>query len=183
MANNPKMYELLVQDPDDVLAALAYTAYKQHETEYIQGIKISTGVDPTEYQMDSFFHAASAPAQLAMYQSRAEALALAFIEATVDSRMRDIEINFDKTLVGRQLERIVDKQGEPRTWKGWLADSVGNLGVNFLSILLIALVLFGYKAIDRWSGDLGRSTGVLQQEAPSTPPAAVTSERNSDHAK
>lgn len=33
MATSPTMYELLVKDPGDVLAALSHAAYKLHEVE------------------------------------------------------------------------------------------------------------------------------------------------------
>lgn len=47
MASQPTMYELLVQDPEDVLAALAYTAYKQHEFEVMSKIQSDTQSPPS----------------------------------------------------------------------------------------------------------------------------------------
>lgn len=49
---------------------------------------------------------------------------------------------------------------------------MGNLAVNFLTILLIAAVIFGYRQFDQLTGSFGHHTGVLAKESPEKPVAA-----------
>jgi hypothetical protein len=62
-----------------------------------------------------------------------------------------------------EIHRKLDRR---RTWKRWFADALGNLSVNFITILLIAAMVTGYQALDHLSSQLGQVTGVVKPVAP-----------------
>jgi hypothetical protein len=161
MAVPPTMYQLLVPNPSDALAALAYAAFKQHEVQVMDAIVSATGAPPTQLDIDGFYRAASAPAMLDMYEQHAQALMNAFLEETLESRRNVLETEFASTKIGQQLLAIQEKQREKKGWKGWAADVSGNLAVNFVTILVIAALLFGFNGLDKMLGDFGRNSGVI----------------------
>lgn len=172
MSQGLSMYERLVSNPEDVLGALAYTAYKQHELEVMNAIVAEHGRAPTDEEVEQFFLAASAPTMIEMYIQRAQRLIQEFLDITLQGRSSEIENKFRTTSIGVSLQAIRATQLEKRTWKGWLTDLMGNLAVNFLTILLIAAVIFGYRQFDQLTGSFGHHTGVLAKESPEKPVAA-----------
>lgn len=152
MPARESMYRVLVEDPDDVLGALAYTAYKRHQDEVMTKIEHDTGQPPTQADYESFFKMTSTPASTDMYFQRAEALINAFLTETLEQRAVELESQFAATATAETLKAIRAKQDEKRTWRGWVADSLGNLAVNFVTILLIAGVVAGVSAIDSATG-------------------------------
>lgn len=165
MIDGLSMYERLVSNPEDVLGALAYTAYKQHELEVMNAIIAERGRAPTDQEVEQFFLAASAPTMIDMYIQRARRLMQEFLEVSLQRRSSEIEDKFRTTSIGVSLQAIRAAQLEKRTWQGWLTDLMGNLAVNFLTILLIAAVLYGYRQFDRLTGSFGHQTGVLVKDA------------------
>lgn len=168
MTASKAMYQLLVQNPEDVLAALAYSAYKHHELEVLGAIERTTGEPATELDLDRFYMASSTPAMLEMYEQKAKVLLNAFLEETLKQRSATLAADFAASTTVQALNAIQAKQNEKRTWKGWIADSLGNLAVNFLTILLIAGAVTGYKSMDAVTGNLGKQTGVLSEGAAAT---------------
>lgn len=186
------MYQLLVPDPDDVLAALAYTAYKQHEVEAMTSLEAASGNPPTQAEIDGFYRAASTATMLEMYADRAEALINAFLAETLQSRESALENQFATTEIGLQLKGIQEKQRERRTWKGWTADVGGNITVNFMTLIFVAALVFGYRQFDDWMSKLGHKTGALAPEVGAVvepsgivpaalPPASAASQKASSH--
>ena len=161
MRIGPSMYSLLVHDPDDVLTALAYTAYKSHELEVMRAIASETGLPPTQGDIDAFYRVSSSPTMLAMYVRQAEALTKTFLDEALKSRKSALEADFVSTAVGRRLIAIERKLVEKRSVRGWCADVGANLAVNFVTILVIAALLFGFQGLDRMLGTLGRDSGIL----------------------
>jgi hypothetical protein len=111
----PTMYSLLVKDPDDVLAALAYTAYKQHESEVMAAISAASGVPPTQAEQDAFYLSSSSPAQLTMYQDRAQSLINAFLDASLEQRALELERDFLTSKVSMQLSTIHSALAEKKS--------------------------------------------------------------------
>jgi uncharacterized SAM-dependent methyltransferase len=114
--------------------------------------------------IEQFYRSASAPAMIEMYMQRAELLSNAFLTSSLENKYSELEAAFINTSIGRQLADIRSKQDERRTWKGWVADSLGNLSVNFVTILLIAAAVTGYRALDQLNGHIGKATGVVAPE-------------------
>jgi hypothetical protein len=169
MIEGLSMYERLVSNPEDVLGALAYTAYKQHELEVMSAIVAARGRVPTSEEMEQFILAASAPSMVDMYIQRAQRLMQEFLELTLQGRSSEIENKFRTTSIAVSLQAIRATQLEKRTWKGWLTDLMGNLAVNFLTIILIAAVIYGYRQFDQLTGSFGHHTGVLADKPAATP--------------
>ncbi|NVD99340.1 hypothetical protein [Massilia sp. BJB1822] len=163
----PTMYELLIKDPDDVLGGLSYIAYKQHKLEFLKAVARERNGPPTQEELSRFYLAASTPAMLAMYMQRAKKMSWAFFSTSLEARAAQLQDQFTSTTTGQKLELILKQLAAKRTFKGWLADSLGNLAVNFLTILLIASAVYGFRALDRFSSDFGRQTGVLRGEGAS----------------
>lgn len=155
------MYELLVHDPNDVLAALAFTAYKQHEKQVMDQIELDSGAPPSKTDIDAFHYASSAPAMPAMYRQRAQTLMNKFLEESLKSRKQALEVEFTTTKISQQLQMILETQNIRRSWKGWAAEVSGNLAVNFITILVIAGLLFGFRGMDQLLNTFGQQTGLL----------------------
>jgi hypothetical protein len=174
MMNSTTMYKLLVHDPDDALAALAFTTYKQHEMEVMDGILAATGEPPSQSDIDAFYIASSTPTMLAMYEQRAEILLNTFLEEALKSRKQALEMEFNATRIGQQLQSIQKKQSGKKSWKGWAADVSGNLAVNFVTILVIAGLLFGFRGLDQILNTFGQQTGLLGKEPSERRPTKKT---------
>lgn len=115
-------------------------------------IEQDSGQPPTQADYESFFKMTNTPASTDMYFQRAEALINAFLTETLEQRAVELESQFAATATAETLKAIRAKQDEKRTWRGWVADSLGNLAVNFVTILLIAGVVAGVSAIDSATG-------------------------------
>src|SRR5471030_3049470 len=174
----PTMYELLVPDPDDVFAALAYATYKRHELEALAAIASATGAAPTQSDIDAVWHDHS-PQMLSLYEDHAETLVNDFVEEALQARKSALESEFATTTISQQLQLIQNELKKKRSWKGWAADVSGNLAVNFASILVIAGLLFGFRGLDQILRDFARNSGALTPEAS---PAAKTKVRAPDNA-
>ncbi|UOD28600.1 hypothetical protein INH39_24600 [Massilia violaceinigra] len=166
MTGRDSVYALLVSDPSDTLAALAYTIYKQHEIETYSDIEATTGQAPTQQQIDAFERAAKTPTGLAIYTRRAETLMNTFLDATLSARKAKLEAEFMTTTISHQLSAIAARQHARKGIRGWAKDVSANLTVNFLTILLIAGFVFGYRLLDGWLNHLGTQTGLTSTEAP-----------------
>jgi len=49
-----KMYETLIQGPDDAVGAFAYVEYKRHKIAFIHDVRSKTGSPPTAAEMATF---------------------------------------------------------------------------------------------------------------------------------
>ncbi|ELX11451.1 hypothetical protein Jab_1c00340 [Janthinobacterium sp. HH01] len=157
------IYQLLAQDCNDALAMFAYAAYKQHKSDVIEAILTKTGRPATEEDLAAFYLIASTPSMRAMYVQRAESMMNSFLRKTLQVRRRELESKFLSTKIGEQLQAIQAVQQRKRSWKGWAADVSGNLAVNFVTILVIAALLFGFRGLDQMLNEFGRNSGVLSK--------------------
>lgn len=174
MAAHPTVFSLLVTNPDDVLAALAYAAYKQHEVETMAEILSRTGTEPTADDVAAFERSASTAAGLAMYEERAETLMQTFLSVTLAARESALVAEFTNTAVGQQLLNIQNNQKADKTFMGWARDVTGNLMVNLVTILIIGSLVIGYKKYEDWSGNLGKNVSALVDEKKQAAPADKT---------
>jgi hypothetical protein len=164
------MYSLLVTDPDDVLAALAYTAYKQHESEVMAKISAAFGAPPTQAEQDAFYLSSSSPAQLTMYEDRAQSLINAFLDASLEQRALELERDFLTNKVSLQLSTIHATLAEKKSKMRYVMDVLSNLGINIVTIILIGMAFFGLKNLDAFNGSLSRGVGLppAQEQAPAS---------------
>lgn len=175
MPSRPSVYSLLVSDPNDTLAALAYTTYKQHEVETFAEIALRTGHPPTPDDIEAFERTASTPSALAMYERQAEALMKTFLEITLSARQAKLDADFLNTAVGQKLATLQAQQDAKKGFGGWFRDVSANLTVNVMTLLVIAALVYGYRLLDGWMSDLGTKTGVIRSDqtpvGPLTAPA------------
>ncbi|MQA38123.1 hypothetical protein [Rugamonas aquatica] len=157
------MYPLLAQDCSDALAVFAYAVYKQHKAETLRAILAAKGSPATAADLEAFYLTANTSAMRAMYIQRAEFMMQNFIGETLEFRKRELEHKFLTTKIGEQLQSIQSDQHQKRSWKGWAADVSGNLAVNFVTILVIAALLFGFRGLDQMLNEFGRNSGVLSK--------------------
>jgi hypothetical protein len=160
----PAMYQMLAQECDnEVLAIFAYMAYKRHKAEALQAILDIHAGPPTQQELDMFYLTACTPSMRDMYVQQAQILMKRLVGSTLEQRRRELEQDFFATKVGRQLETLQEQQKTKRTWRGWAAEVSGNLAVNFVTILVIAALLFGFRGLDNMLGEFGRDSGVLRK--------------------
>lgn len=160
----PAMYELLSQECESkALAILAYAVYKQHKAESMDAIRDKNGVPATADELEIFYLSCCTPCMRKMYIQQAEVLMQGLLKNALEARERELERDFLTTNVGQRLEVIQSNQQQRRTWKGWAAEVSGNLAVNFVTILVIAALLFGFRGLDQLVSEFGRDSGVLQK--------------------
>jgi hypothetical protein len=160
----PAMYQLLTQEcSSEVLAIFAYTVYKQHKAESLSAIREKSGTEATQAELETIYLACCTPSMRKMYVQQAEELMQQLVGKTLELRKRELEQDFLATKVGEKLEVIHTNQQQKRTWKGWAADVSGNLAVNFVTILVIAALLFGFRGLDTMLSEFGRDSGVLRK--------------------
>ncbi len=160
MANSPSVYSLLVADPNDVLAALAYTTYKQHKVETIEEIEMRTGQPATPADLEAFERTARTPSALAMYGRQAEHLIQAFLRITLSERQGALTAEFANSEISRQLAAIQANQNANRTVWGWFRVVGGNLAVNIMTILVIGALLLGYRWYEEVAGVVSSKAGL-----------------------
>jgi hypothetical protein len=77
--------------------------------------------------------------------------------------------NVDETVYEENLEHAHARPGikipgdQDRSWRGWAAEVSGNLAVNFVTILVIAALLFGFRGLDQMLTEFGQHSGVLHK--------------------
>lgn len=160
------MFDILVGKSRDVFAAVAYMLYKKHKREVMARIVAETQAPPTAQDIEQFYRAASSPEMVKMYRQSAEELGTSFLTMSLEGRYAQLEIGFTNTAVGGQLAEMQRKLDLRRGWRRWLADALGNLSVNFITILLIAAVVTGYRALDQLNAQLQQAAGVVTPAAP-----------------
>ncbi len=160
----PAMYQLLAQEcSSEALAILAYAVYKRHKAESLGAILEKNGEEATEAELETFYVSCCTPSMRKMYVQQAEKLMQQLVGKTLELRKRELEQDFFATEVGQQLAAVQAHQKAKRSWKGWAAEVSGNLAVNFVTILVIAALLFGFRGLDNMLGEFGRNAGVLQK--------------------
>jgi hypothetical protein len=160
----PAMYQMLSQECEsEVLTIFAYTVYKRHKAEALQAILDIHSGPPTQQELEMFYLTACTPLMRDMYVQHAQLLMKQLIGNSLEKRQRELEQDFFATEVGQQLAAVQAHQKAKRSWKGWAAEVSGNLAVNFVTILVIAALLFGFRGRDNMLGEFGRHSGVLQK--------------------
>lgn len=160
----PAMYQLLAQEcSSEALAIFAYAVYKQHKAESLRAILEKNGKEATQVELETFYLSCCTQSMRKMYVQQAEKLMQQLVGKTLELRKRELEQDFLATKVGEQLEVIQANQHQKRSWRGWAADVSGNLAVNFVTILVIAALLFGFRGLDNMLGEFGRNSGVLRK--------------------
>ncbi|SFX47504.1 hypothetical protein SAMN03097694_2375 [Janthinobacterium lividum] len=150
------VYDQLVTGPNDFIGALAYSLYKQTKVEWIINLKAANGgLEPTAAESMMFHDFNVLPAQLQGYKDRAAALAATFLNVATQERLDDLSADtlqsalatkFDSThqAVATELASFSAELASRRGIYGWMAEVGAALITNFLTIILVALIAYGY---------------------------------------
>lgn len=150
------VYDQLVTGPNDFIGALAYSLYKQTKVEWIINLKAANGgLEPTAAESMMFHDFNVLPAQLQGYKDRATALAATFLSVATQQRLDELSGDtlqsalankFDAThqAVATELGSYRRELAAKRGIYGWMAEVGAALLTNFLTIVLVALIAYGY---------------------------------------
>lgn len=180
MAHNT-VYEKLTADPNDPVGAFAYIIYKQQKVDYCKSFG---GRDLTREELDSFHAIAALDTSIAAYRTQGEALAQAFLNASLDELVDRTEVATRQDILYRQIEAvnvalagklttISETLGAKRTFMGWTRDITGNLLVNLVSIFVLGVLLLGYEFSGRLQQGAEKKAGL---KAPTTNQSNPTAE-------
>ncbi|MBB5367619.1 MULTISPECIES: hypothetical protein [unclassified Janthinobacterium] len=154
------VYDQLVSGPNDFIGALAYSLYKQTKVEWIIHLKAANGgVEPTSFEIQMFHDFNVLPAQLQGYKDRATALTVTFLSVATKERLDQLSTDtvqsalaakFDATHQAVTVELISYRRelAAKRGIYGWLAEVGAALITNFLTIILVALIAYGYGKLN-----------------------------------
>ncbi|MFM2088897.1 MAG: hypothetical protein RLZZ237_3766 [Pseudomonadota bacterium] len=154
------VYDQLVKGPNDFIGALAYSLYKQTKVEWIINLQAENGgLDPTVAECRMFHDLNVLPAQLQGYKDRATALAATFLNVATQARLDELSADtvqsalaakFDATHQAVTVELISYRSelAAKRGIYGWLAEVGAALITNFLTIILVALIAYGYGKLN-----------------------------------
>lgn len=171
-----KMYETLVQGPDDAIGAFAYVEYKRHKIAFIKDVTTKTGGSPTPEQMATFDIQAGTQHQIDSYKATGQKLAAAFLEAGLREKIAEIEqdardsaVGASVTVVGNAVAAVQATLREKRTLRGWAAEVAGNVAVMFLSILLIGGLYGAYTYTSKAIAKTEETAGFHSDTADNAP--------------
>ena len=122
-----RIYDLLVEDPNDFLGILSYSVYKRLKNEQIEAHE-AKGTDEA-LDLTSFYDTCRTDSQQALFRNQALDLAQAFANETIGN---EIEIQ------RAQLEKEYCKTGRAEFWWNVWSSVVGSLAF----VLLLGLILF-----------------------------------------
>lgn len=174
------VYDQLVTGPNDFIGALAYSLYKQTKVEWLVNLQAANGgLDPTLAESKMFHDFNILPAQLQGYKDRATALAATFLNVATQARLDELSADtvqsalaakFDATHQAVTVELISYRRelAARRGVHGWLAEVGAALITNFLTIILVALIAYGYGKLNAVNAAVDDR---VNQALPSTPPA------------
>jgi hypothetical protein len=97
------------------------------------------------------------------YRIQGESLVLAFLNESLAQRVRDIESDVENSVIGEHLKNIKDLIDSKKTWLGWGKEVLNNLSVNFLTIILIGSIIFGYKFLSEFNNKTEAAAGITSQ--------------------
>lgn len=162
-----RMYELLIESPDDVAGAFAYMLYKAQKVEFVKHTFAKERRRPTTLELNLFHDHNCLPQRVGELKERGEVWAERFVTRGLASRITEIEASVRTSVLSADLEtvrlgvdRIEKRLASRRTLRGWLADVGGNLVVNILTIALIGAVIAGYKFMSKATSDVEQTVGL-----------------------
>lgn len=177
MAHNA-IYEKLTADPDDLIGALAYIIYKQQKVDFSRSFP---GRNPTKEELEGFHAIAMLDTSIAAYRLQGEAMAQAFLNASLDEVVERTEADTRQDTLYKyvgsvsaaletRLSALNDSLNAKRTVAGWARDVAGNLIVNLVTILVIGALVFGYKFIGELQQQTEHKAGLGTSDVKATVP-------------
>lgn len=184
------VYKRLVQGPNDTVGALAYVLYKEQKIAFIEETLAKEGREPDDAELKAFHRTSLLEESVKGYLERAEILAENFLEAALEKKLLQAEIDLRKSITSEEIKQVkhdLSKQVDgvlteltgQKGWLGWFKDIGSNLAVNFGTILLIGALITGYKWMGDWGDKTEEKSGVASatsaKQADIKPPSPTTS--------
>jgi hypothetical protein len=167
----------LIEDPDDMVGALAYALYKRHKIDYLKSYASrNSGAVPSEEALkafyistntDTFENSLRAQAEVMLNKFLEQVLAGQFIEmqeklkdSTFVTTSKDVENNLcqqiamSKELFNSEISKVLSALEARKGWMGWGRDLATNFLVNMLTIIVIGAIAVGVAKIDAISNYL-----------------------------
>lgn len=136
------IYSKLVKNSADIVGLIAYTIYKRHKIEQIMRIRNEFSVpEDVETQIQAFTSFAESDSQIERYLSEADDLLLAFADSSLESHRKEIEDQFDKSVLAR-VEEILPSSKKAKIAQYWVGVSQGVVASIIFVFVVIAIYAF-----------------------------------------
>jgi len=161
----------LIEDPDDVVGALAYALYKRHKIAYIKAYtEEHSGVEPDEAALKSFHISTDTDTFEAGIRAQAEVMLDKFLEQVLAGQFDEMEkalkesafvstskavesslrqnIDSSRDLINSEISKVIAVLSERKGVVGWGRDLASNFLVNMLTIIVIGVIAVGVAKMD-----------------------------------
>jgi hypothetical protein len=180
------VYQKLTGDPNDLVGAFAYIIYKQQKVDFC---KSSPNGTPSPEELKQFHAIASLDTSIAAYRAQGEAMAQAFLNASLDELVERTELDTRQDTLYKyigtveagldgKLQALSDSLQAKRTIAGWARDVSGNLLVNLATILVIGSLVFGYKFLGELQQNTEKKAGIASPNSQDNSPTSSISPVN-----
>ncbi len=158
-----QIYKKLVRDNSDAVGMFAYALYKQQKIAFVEKIATENGHDPTDEELASFHTMSMLEPTITGYRDQGEALVAAFLNESLTQRVLTIQKGVEDSVIGDYLKNIKEQIASKRTVHGWLADVASKLTVSVVTILMIGMLIMGYKGIGELSHKAEAAAGLTNE--------------------
>lgn len=136
-----EIYKKLVDGENDVFGHIAYSVYKSNKIEFIEKFKEEHGGRlPTDEELEPFNEVSCTPSSIDLYEMKAEAIVLDFVQEVVNNFKDDMEEDYIRNQ-NHHLESIIEPlkpmSNERQFWRG-VVQSI--LGAFFFAIIVAAFI-------------------------------------------
>lgn len=86
-------FEVFIEGSEDVVGAVSYGLYKQHNASFIRDVVQRTGHPPTAAELESFSVQCMLPEALDGYRQRAQLVCNTWINNAIESKVREVALS------------------------------------------------------------------------------------------
>ena len=148
------IYNLLVEDDEDLIGMIAYSLYKQHKIEFLKATINKSGRKPNEAELESFYFSASAQSQLDKYKNEAEDLLYCISLQNMEDEFKSSQLSDLKDYTDSIDSKVEAKIKEATP--SLLRDVFSNvLSTIVCSIIIISFLLIGAFSQNRLFNAIG----------------------------
>jgi hypothetical protein len=161
----------LIEDPNDVVGALAYALYKRQKIAYIKAYTDEhDGVEPDDAALKSFHIATDTDTFEASIRSQAEVMLDKFLDQVLAGQLDEMEkalkesvfvstskaveaslrqnIDSSKDLINSEISKVITLLSDRKGLLGWGRDLATNFLVNMLTVIVIGVIAVGVAKMD-----------------------------------
>lgn len=127
-------YSALVQSDADIIGLVAYALYKRDKLKFCVHVRSSTGIAPTETEINAFISTCNLDTRIQGYRAEAELLLEAMTEYQLDDAIEQIRRDSN--------DELVRKLSESKSWGRSIAEAL--IGSVVVAAMWGALLLILY---------------------------------------